>query len=104
MPGGCAASRSAVSVIVMRDLFKEFKIDNERYKLDILIESLEDRINPKILKAIKDSEQRIKTMIKNITATNELNMMLIEQSRGLINETIKAVISASNRSIVDRKG
>jgi hypothetical protein len=91
-------------LVVMRDLFREFSIDNKRYKLEILIESLKERINHQIIKAISDSEKRIKTLIKKITVINELNMLLIEQSRSLINETIKAVISASTKSIVDRKG
>ena len=89
---------------VMRKLFSEFKIDNERYKLEILIKGLEGKISDKIISGIGRLEKRIKNIIKEVTKVNNQNLLLIQQSRNLINETIQAVINSSNRSIVDRKG
>jgi len=89
---------------IMHDLFKEYNIDNERYKLKVLIENLTGKVNSKLLIAITNSEKTIKKMISEITRLNQLNMLLIQQSRSIINETIQAVINSSKRSIVDRKG
>ena len=88
----------------MQKLFNEFKIDNERYKLEILIKELEGKVSAKILSGIGRLEKRIKNIIKEVTKVNNQNLLLIQQSRTLINETIQAVINSSNRSIVDRKG
>ncbi|MCW8848611.1 MAG: flagellar protein FlgN [Melioribacteraceae bacterium] len=89
---------------LMRDLFSEFKIDNTRYKLGILVENLKGKIDNKILSDISFYENRITKLINDVTTVNSLNMMLIQQSRSLIHETIQAVINTNNRSILDRKG
>jgi hypothetical protein len=89
---------------LMRDLFSEFKIDNTRYKLGILVENLKGKIDNKILSDISFYENRITKHINDVTTVNSLNMMLIQQSRSLIHETIQAVINTNNRSILDRKG
>ena len=89
---------------LMCDLFNEYDIDNERYKLKVLVENLKGKVSSKILIGIINSEKTIKKMIAEITRINQLNMLLIQQSRSLINETIHAVINSNKRSIVDRKG
>jgi len=89
---------------LMHILFLDYNIDNERYKLEILVKSLEGKVEPKVLLQITESEKRIKNTIKEITRINQLNMVLIQQSRSLINDTIQAVINTSSKSIVDRKG
>ena len=88
----------------MEHLFVEHKIDNNRYKLEILIDNLKGKVDPKILIQISGSEMRMKNVINEITKMNHLNMALIQQSRILMNETIEAVINSSSRSILDRKG
>lgn len=89
---------------LMRDLFSEFNIDHTRYKLGILVENLNGKIDGKILSNISFYEKRITKLITDVTTVNSLNMMLIQQSRSLIHETIQAVINSNNRSILDRKG
>lgn len=89
---------------LMQDLFSEYNIDNERYKIEILVENLKDKVEPKILQDITNYEQGIKKIIGDITRINQLNMVLIQQSRSLINDTIQAVINSSSKSILDRKG
>ncbi len=89
---------------IMQKLFEKYEIDHERYKLEILIEGLKDKVNDKIIKGILLIEKRIKNIISEVTKVNSQNMLLIQQSRNLINETIRALINSSNRSIVDRKG
>lgn len=89
---------------LMRDLFSEFNIDNTRYKLGILVENLRGKIDSKILSNISSYENRITRLISDVTTVNSLNMMLIQQSRSLIHETIQAVINSNSRSILDRKG
>jgi len=89
---------------IMQKLFEEFKIDNERYKLEILIEGMTGKVSQKILNGITSLEKKLKHSIKEVTKINNQNMLLIQQSRNLINETIQAVINSSNKSIVDRKG
>ena len=89
---------------LMNDLFSEFNIDNERYKIEILVKNLKGKVDHKILIDISESEKRIKNIIGEITRINHLNMVLIQQSRSLINDTIQAVLGSSNRSILDRKG
>jgi hypothetical protein len=88
---------------IMQHLFTEFNIDNKRYKLEILVNGLNGIIDPKILDQISQSEKRIKNSIEEINRINHLNLVLIQQSRNLINDTIKAVINTSKRSILDRK-
>ena len=89
---------------VMEDLFVEFKIENKRYKLEVLVENLTGKINKNILENISLSERRIKVTIKEIQKINHQNMVLIQQSRSIINDTITAVLNSKHRSIVDRKG
>ncbi len=89
---------------IMQKLFEKYEIDHERYKLEILIEGLKDKVNDKIIKGILLIEKRIKNIISEVTKVNSQNMLVIQQSRNLINETIRALINSSNRSIVDRKG
>jgi molecular chaperone DnaK (HSP70) len=91
-------------LLIMRDLFKEYKIDNERYKLEVLIEGLNGKVDNVILNGISMFEKRVKKIIKEITRNNQLNMALIQQSRSLINATIHAVINTGNKSMLDRKG
>ena len=89
---------------LMRDLYSEYNIDNTRYKLGILVENLKGKIDNKILSNIASYENKITKMITDLTSVNSLNMMLIQQSRSLIHETIQAVINSNSRSILDRKG
>jgi hypothetical protein len=89
---------------VMKEIFDHFKIDHVRLKLEILADNLVGKVDKRILDEIRKSEKRIKSSIKEITKTNHLNMVLIQQSRSLINETVQAVINASTNKIVDRKG
>jgi hypothetical protein len=89
---------------IMQEIFKDYRIENERLKLEILVENLKYRVNSKILDEITKSERRIKLSIEEINKINHLNMVLIQQSRSLINETVQAIINASTNKIVDRKG
>ncbi len=89
---------------VMQGLFSEYGIDNERYKLEILISNISGKVSESIVKSISLTERRIKSTIKEIQKINHQNMALIQQSRSLISETINAVINTQKRSIVDRKG
>lgn len=88
---------------IMSKLFKEFNIDKERFKLSILLQELDGKINDKIVVGISQLEDRMKRIIKEVTKINGQNMMLVQQSKSLINETIQAVISNS-KTILDRKG
>ena len=89
---------------LMEKLFEKYKINNERYKLSILIEAMNGKVSEIILKKISSSEKEIKNIIEKISKVNTQNILLIEQSRQIINETIKAVVNTNNRAIVDRKG
>lgn len=89
---------------LIRDLYSEYSIDNTRYKLGVLVENLKGKIDDHILSKISIYENKITKIIADITTVNSLNMMLIQQSRNLINETIHAVINSNSRSILDRKG
>lgn len=89
---------------IMQDLFLEFNIDNKRYKLEILLQNLKGKINEQFIRKISDLEIEIKKSIKEVTSINSLNMMLIQQSKNLVNETINAVVNSNSRSILDRKG
>lgn len=88
---------------VMKHLFSEFNIDNKRYKLEVLVNKLTGIIGHEELDQITESEKRIKNSIEEINRINHLNLVLIQQSRNLLNDTIKAVINTSKRSILDRK-
>lgn len=89
---------------IMQSLFDFYKIDNERYKLEILVSGLKDKVDNKILKDVKDYENRIKSSVESVNRLNNLNMALIQQSSNLISETVKAVINTSTKTILDRKG
>lgn len=89
---------------IMGKLFTEYSINNERYKLSILVEELSGKVSEVILNKIGSYEEVIKNIIEKISKVNTQNILLIDQSRQIINETIKAVVNSSNRAIVDRKG
>lgn len=89
---------------LMEELFNELKIQNTRYKLEILLENIKSKVDDKIYKIIKTLELSIKKTIKEIQKVNQQNLILIQQSRSLISETITAVLNSKNRAIVDRKG
>lgn len=88
---------------IMQKLFQAFNINSERFKLEILVNELEGKVEPLILNQISEAEKRIKHSVKEISRVNHLNLVLIQQSRSLVNETIKAVINTNKRSILDRK-
>ncbi len=91
-------------LLIMRDLFNEFNIDNKRYKISILLEKLKNRVEPRTLKIILEYETRIKGLIEEITKINQVNMLLIKQSSSLINEITREIILANKKSaILDRK-
>ena len=89
---------------IMQELFTEYKIKSERFKLEILIKELKDLIPETYIENIKTKEIEIKNLIKEITLKNKQNLMLVQQSSQIISETVKAVIDTSKRSIIDRKG
>ncbi len=82
---------------LMEHLFVEHNVDDERYKLEILVDRLKGKVDSKILSQIIGSEKRMKNVIAEFTKVNHLNMVLTQQSRNLINETLQAVINSSNR-------
>ncbi len=89
---------------IMQELFTEYKIKSERFKLEILTKELKDLIRETYIENIKTKEIEIKNLIKEITQKNQQNLMLVQQSSQIISETVKAVIDTSKRSIIDRKG
>ena len=89
---------------IMQELFTEYKIKSERFKLEILIKELKDLTTETYIENIKTKEIEIKNLIKEITLKNQQNLMLVQQSSQIISETVKAVIDTSKRSIIDRKG
>ncbi len=89
---------------IMHNLFLEFNIDNNRYKLEILLQNLKGKVDIQTMSKISNLEIAIKKSIKEVTSINSLNMMLIQQSKNLVNETINAVVNSNSRSILDRKG
>ena len=88
---------------VMEEIFSYYKIDNERYKLSILIENLKSKVDERLIHNISVYETNIKKIIKEVQKVNQQNMLLIQQSRSLLNDTITAVLNLNNRTIVDRK-
>ncbi|PID62449.1 MAG: hypothetical protein CR986_01390 [Ignavibacteriae bacterium] len=88
----------------MDNIFKELKINSEEYRIEVLINALTDKVNPEVLKSLKNYELLMKARINEVTNNNKLNMMLIQQSRSLINETIHAVINEGTKSLIDRTG
>ena len=88
---------------VMEEIFSHYKIDNERYKLSILIENLKSKVDERLIHNISVYETNIKKIIKEVQKVNQQNMLLIQQSRSLLNDTITAVLNLNNRTIVDRK-
>lgn len=89
---------------VMQQLFKEYEIDNDRYKLKHLIDGLKGSAEPQTIKSISEYETKIKASVSEISRINQLNMILIQQSKSLINQTIQAIVNTGKRSILDRKG
>lgn len=89
---------------IMQDLFVEYKIDNERYKLEILVKNLNGKVEPQYLAQINAFEKRMKKIISDITEMNHLNLALIQQSRILMNETLQAVMATGSKALIDRKG
>ncbi len=87
----------------MEDIFTHYKINNERYKLSILVENLKGKASDKLVHNISVMERRIKKIIKEIQKVNQQNMLLIKQSRSIINDTITAVLNLNQRTVIDRK-
>lgn len=92
-------------LIIMKALFEEYNIDEERLTLSNLINGFKNEVNDGVVSLLQNVERRMKNYITEISNLNKLNMMLIQQSSTLINETIRAVIASSKKSIIlDRKG
>ena len=89
---------------ILKSIYEENNVKNERFKLDVMIEALKDKLKKEFVEDIMNSKNRIKNTIKQVTKINQQNLVLIQQSRELLNNTIQAVINATNRSILDRKG
>ena len=89
---------------VMQELFTEYNIKSERFKIEILIDALKQTVPGNLLVELKNKETEMKTLIKEVTKINQQNLLLVQQSSQIISETVKAVIETSNRSIIDRKG
>ena len=89
---------------ILKSIYEENNIKNERFKLDVMIEALKNKLKKEFVEDIMNSKNRIKNTIKQVTKINQQNLVLIQQSRELLNNTIQAVINATNRSILDRKG
>lgn len=89
---------------IMQDLFIEYNIDNKRYKLEILVNDLDGKVEPQYIVQINAFEKRMKKIINDITEMNHLNLALIQQSRILMNETLQAVMATGRKAILDRKG
>ena len=89
---------------IMQNLFVEYKIDNQRYKLEILVSHLDGKVDPQYIVQIKAFEKRMKKIISGITEMNHLNLALIQQSRILMNETLQAVMATGSKALLDRKG
>lgn len=89
---------------IMEELFAEFNIKNARYKLEVLIENIKNKIDINVIEVITSLEKSLKKTIKEIQKVNNQNLVLIQQSRSLINETIKALLNSQKRAFIDRKG
>ncbi len=89
---------------VMQQLFSQYNIESERFKLEILITALTNKIPQNFLDSIKQNEREMKNLIQEITRINQQNLLLVQQSSQIIKETVKAVIDTSKRSFIDRKG
>jgi len=89
---------------VMQQLFSQYNIKSERFKLEILITALTNKIPQNFLDSIKQNEREMKNLIQEITRINQQNLLLVQQSSQIITETVKAVIDTSKRSFIDRKG
>ncbi len=89
---------------VMQQLFSQYNIESERFKLEILITALTNKIPQNFLDSIKQNEREMKNLIQEITRINQQNLLLVQQSSQIITETVKAVIDTSKRSFIDRKG
>ena len=68
-----------------------------------MIENLKSKVDERLIHNISVYETNIKKIIKEVQKVNQQNMLLIQQSRSLLNDTIKAVLNLNNRTIVDRK-
>ena len=88
----------------MKILFNEYDVPDERYKLEILVNGIKNKVHDEIINQIEGFERRIKSNIEEITKVNHLNMVLIQQSRSLITQTINSLVNTNSRSILDRKG
>ena len=89
---------------ILKSIYEENNVKNERFKLDVMIEALKNKLKKEFVEDIINSKNSIKNTIKQVTKINQQNLVLIQQSRELLNNTIQAVINATNRSILDRKG
>ena len=85
----------------------EFYAENERIRKDYHIETLIEiftRLLPdEIVAEIKRIHSEMKILVADLMKFNKQNMYLINHSRQFINETMTAIISSSEKSILDKK-
>jgi len=86
----------------------EFYIENQQvrsdYHLETLLEKFSSFLANNTAEEIKSIQFELKTLVEDLTKLNKQNMYLINHSREFLKETMATVMSATEKSILDKKG
>ncbi len=73
------------------------------YHLETVIEEFAELLPHEIIVEINTIHSEIKIVVEDLMKLNKQNMYLINHSRQFLNETISAILSSSEKSILDKK-
>ncbi len=90
--------------LLLMDDFNSDKYQLTDNKISTLLNVFKEKIKQETYIKLQNLDASIKNYITEIIRVNKQNMLLIQQRRQFISDTINAVLSSTNKSLIDRKG
>lgn len=87
----------------IQSIYESAGIEPQNFKLNLLVETLRDKMSDKEIKYFTAVEKNIKSLVGEITEINRNNMFLIRHSMQFIDKLVKQVIGEQKRKILDRR-
>jgi len=90
-------------LIVIDEFYNNNGKVREDYHLETLIEEFSEILPEEFVTGIMAIQSEMKVLVTDLMKLNKQNMYLINHSRQYLNETMAAIMSTSEKSILDKK-